>query len=142
MNNIVENALDILRKEEGFEEYPYEDLGGGLTIGYGCNLAQEPLYKEEGEWMLIYRVGRRVDGLVDGIEFWSELPPDVRTVLIAMAYQMGVRGTLLFKRTLEFMREGMWANAAEEMLDSNWARNPNTAARAKRMAAIVARQED
>jgi lysozyme len=137
MSSVVEDALDILRKEEGFEEYPYEDSDGGLTIGYGCNLKQEPLDETEGNWLLLYRVEKRVDGLIDEMgEEFTGMPDKVKSVLIAMAYQMGVAGLMGFKNTLRYMSARDWKLAADEMLDSKWARK-DTPARARRMAEVI-----
>jgi lysozyme len=134
--NIIEEVLDILREEEGFASYPYKDSDGGLTIGYGANLLQEPLTTDEADFILLYRVEKRVNGLLDHVDFWSELPFPARVVLIAMAYQMGVRGVLDFRKTLRYMYQKQWEKAADEMLDSKWARE-DSPRRARRMAARI-----
>ena len=57
-----------------------------------------------------------------------------KAILISMAFQLKC-GFAKFKKTLSFMAEGDWANAASEMLDSVWARqNPN---RAKRHSYVI-----
>ncbi len=135
--SVVEDALAILREEEGFAPYPYQDTAGGLIIGYGCNLLREPLEETEAEWLLLYRVEKRVEGLLFALEDdFIDLPVPAKSVLIAMAFQMGMLGTLRFKNTLRFMREHAWDLAADEMLDSKWARE-DTPARAQRMAEII-----
>jgi lysozyme len=55
-------------------------------------------------------------------------------ILIEMAYQMGGRGLMKFKRFLAALKEGNFSLASDEMLDSSWARD-HTPARAKRLAA-------
>ena len=52
----------------------------------------------------------------------------VQTVIINMCYQMGVSGTMKFKKALSAMKNGEWDTAANELLDSRWARQtPNRA---------------
>ena len=69
------------------------------------------------------------------IPWAAELCEARRGVLIEMAYQMGLAGLLGFKRFLAAAREGRWADAAREMLDSRWARQ--TPERAERLAEIM-----
>jgi lysozyme len=47
-----------------------------------------------------------------------------------MAFNMGVRGLLNFKKMLAAVETGQWGVAAKEMLDSTWAHQvPQRAAR-------------
>jgi lysozyme len=55
-----------------------------------------------------------------------------QAVLIGMAFQMGLKGLLQFKRTLGSIEDGQFSEAAAEMLDSAWAKQ--TPARAMRLA--------
>jgi lysozyme len=54
-------------------------------------------------------------------------------VIIGMAFQLGTSGMLGFRRAIAAARDGRWDVAADEMLDSKWARE-DTPARAQRMA--------
>ena len=135
--SIIEDAIDILKEEEGWSATPYRD-GDDWAIAYGRNLIKDPLTKLEGEFLLLGGVELRLEGLLVGIPFWKELPETARTILICMAYQMGVAGTLAFEKTLAFMRDEDWAQAANEMLDSNWGRDPKTEGRAWRMSQYIA----
>jgi lysozyme len=49
-----------------------------------------------------------------------------------MAFQMGTKGLLAFRRTLGSIEDGQYSEAALEMLDSTWAKQ--TPARAMRLA--------
>ena len=69
------------------------------------------------------------------INFFKKLPIDIQDVLLSMSYQMGVTGVTRFKKMLAAMLLKDWTKAADEMLDSKWARQtPN---RAKRLSEIV-----
>ena len=52
-----------------------------------------------------------------------------------MSYQMGVNGVSKFRKMITNMKDENWSKAADEMLDSLWARQ--TSNRANRLAAIV-----
>jgi lysozyme len=55
-----------------------------------------------------------------------------QAVVYAMAFQMGLKGLLGFRSTLDSMRDERYANAAEGMRQSKWAKQ--TPERANRMA--------
>lgn len=77
-------------------------------------------------------------GLDKYLPWWSEQPEPVRLVLQNMAFQMGLKGLLGFKRTLDLLHLCRYAEAAKEMLDSTWAKQtPN---RAGELAELVAAQ--
>lgn len=135
---LIDDTLALLKKEEGWSETLYRD-GPGWAIGYGRNLTTNPLTQDEGEYLLLMDVEKRLEGLMAGISFWRRLPDPAKMVLLCMAYQMGIRGTLLFKRTLELMELGLWNAASFEMLNSNWARAPKTSERAYRMAEYISK---
>ena len=53
-----------------------------------------------------------------------------------MSYQMGVTGVSYFKKMIKAMKQSNWKVAADEMLDSKWAKK-DTPNRANRLADIV-----
>ena len=58
-----------------------------------------------------------------------------KAILISMAFELGCDGLASFTKTLSYMANGDWENAATEMLDSQWARkNPK---RAKRYSYVI-----
>ena len=66
------------------------------------------------------------------------MPQQVQEVVINMCYQLGVNGVSKFRKAISAMQEGDWEEAANEMLDSLWARQtPN---RAKELSDIVRNQ--
>ena len=46
-----------------------------------------------------------------------------KSVMVSMAYQMGVDGLAKFSKTLDHIKRGEFAEAAMEMLNSKWARD-------------------
>ena len=62
----------------------------------------------------------------------------VEDVIVEMCYQMGVSGVSKFKKALGALEWGNYQLAADELLDSKWARQtPN---RAKRLSDIIRNQ--
>lgn len=111
------NNFDLLQEHEGFRGMPYEDSLGYLTIGYGTLL---PLSEEEAQLLLRYRLNK-VEESLECIEFYHELPIEIREVLQNMCYNMGITGLLNFKKTLFYLEHRMFEKAGSEMLNSRWA---------------------
>ena len=66
------------------------------------------------------------------------MPVEVQEVILNMCYQLGVTGTSKFRKAISALQEGDWEDAANEMLDSLWARQtPN---RAKELSDIIRNQ--
>lgn len=59
---------------------------------------------------------------LDNLPWMGQLDEVRRFVLVAMAFQMGVKGMLGFIRTLAAVRDGHYEHAAEMLRQSNWAR--------------------
>ena len=124
--------IEMIKKHEGFRGMPYNDSLGFLTIGYGTKL---PLTEEEAELLLKHRLDEKVIELSEKEPFYLELPETAQKVIANMAYQMGVGGVLKFKKMWAALKNRNYKKAADEMLDSKWAKQtPN---RAKELAEIM-----
>jgi len=125
-------VTELIKKHEGFEGMPYNDSLGFPTIGYGTKL---PITEEEAEMLLEYRLKRMIRELIKKEPFFEKLPEDAQKVIADMTYQMGVGGVLKFKKMWAALKERDYKKAADEMLDSRWAKQtPN---RAKELAEIM-----
>lgn len=119
---------------------PYRDTVGKLTIGYGRNLSDVGISKEEAEMMLDNDVRKAYDLAVQicrakGVNF-QELPCEAKVVLVDMAFNLGSRLSG-FRKMFECLHNGDFEGAAREMLDSLWARQ--VGARAMRLAEMMRR---
>ena len=126
---------ELLIREEGFKPYAYRDSLGFLTIGFGRLIDKEAgggITRAEATVLLVHDVDSRRIQLDESIPWWRNLNEDRQTVLLAMAFQLGVSGLLKFKKTLEAARTGNYALALKGMRASLWARQ--TPGRAERMA--------
>ena len=117
-------------REEGFRSHPYRCSEGALTVGYGLNL-DAGISREEAELLLRHRLGRVAEA-VDLLRWTDDLDEVRRGVLVAMTYQLGVKGLLKFTATLRAVEWGEWEQASKLMLASKWARQ--TPGRARRTA--------
>ena len=120
--------LNSIRKHEGFRSKVYNCTENYPTIGYG--FAIKDLVLDEDICNIILQ--RKLESLIRSIEFkfkwYADLPNAVKDVVIEMCYQLGVNGVSKFKKTIEHLKCEEWELAADEMLDSKWAKQtPNRA---------------
>ncbi len=126
---------ELLLREEGFVSHAYRDHLGYWTIGIGRLIDKEKgggITQVEAFYLLLNDVDKIKTKLNGKLPWWRDLDDTRRTILISMAYQMGVDGLLSFKNTLRYVRKGEWKKAANGMRASKWARQ--TPGRAERMA--------
>ncbi len=122
----------LLRAEEGLSLKAAKDTVG-YVIGYGRNVMTEGISHAEAEFMLANDVAA-ARSECEHIPFWASLSDVRQGVLLAMHYEMGFHGMLGFRQMLTAMGDGNYAKAAAAILDSDFARHPETAARAHRLA--------
>lgn len=149
-DEITRLAIEHLEDEEGRVPHAYQDHLGYWTIGIGRLIDKRKggrLTDDEIDLLLANDVARKTAQLAadpDTKAAWERVKGDpARAVaLISMAFQMGVgaagqddAGLSGFDRTLAFIAGGRFADAADNMLASLWARQ--TPARAKRVAAMI-----
>ena len=131
----MKDLLESIKHHEGFVEHVYDDSLGIPTIGYGFAIKDLVLEEDLCDEILLRKrriLGRSVMGK---LTFFDSLPSDCKDVLMEMCYQLGVTGVSKFKKALKAMEDVDWEKAADEMLDSKWAKQtPN---RAKEMSNIV-----
>ena len=127
--------IDRLKINEGFRGTPYRCTENILTIGYGFAIKDLVLTEEEASYLLANRVAQKHLQLSESLDWYDDLPPEVQGVVLEMVYQIGYRGFCKFKKTISHLKEKEFKNAADEMLDSLWAKQtPN---RAFRLSEIV-----
>lgn len=141
------NVLKIIAFEEGFMPKPYLCSEGFVTIGLGTKLHKSKGMNPEDfpirvsrriaeEWLSTeVDIKHRKLGNSIWIQTYNNLGDDRRAIIISMAYQMGTAGVLGFKKMWAQMARGSYYLAAEEMLDSKWAKQ--TPKRAERHARVM-----
>ena len=130
---LTEELIEEIKREEGFVPVVYLDGKGKKTIGYGT-LLEDGISEAEAEMLLRHRLALMAEELERSRvgEVYANLKADARRVLLDMAYNMGVPNLLGFRKMWAALAEGDYAQAAEEALDSVYARE--LPARAGRVA--------
>jgi lysozyme len=124
-----------LLREEGAESCAYQDSLGFWTIGVGRLIDSRKgggLSNDEIDLLLDNDIKRNYEAVLKALPWMEKLNDARQAVLIGMAFQMGLKGLLQFKRTLGSVEDGQFAEAAAEILESKWAQQ--TPKRAYRMA--------
>lgn len=114
-------AVELLKRHEGLMLKPYRDTVGKLTIGYGRCLDTYGITEKEARYMLMNNICECINELHDIFGGFNEFSVNRQAALIDMVYNLGGAGFVRFRRTIEYIRRGLWDLAAEEMLRSEWA---------------------
>ena len=132
--NIPLQQLQFTGKNEGFRSKIYECSAGKKTIGYGLNL-ESGITEKEAAALLSMRM-KALYGVIESRFTWfSSLPEEKKIAIADMNYQLGVNGFSKFVKSIGFMADGDYGNAADEFLDSRWA--AQTPYRAKRVTDMI-----
>lgn len=106
------------------------------TIGYGTcspDVDRSTVWTQPQAYArLTMKIGEVQRALSESLPWMATLNDYRQDVLVQMAYQLGVRGLLNFRKALNAMQQANWPLAAAEMLDSAWANQ--TPERAERLA--------
>ncbi|MBQ4838852.1 MULTISPECIES: glycoside hydrolase family protein [Pseudoalteromonas] len=117
--SIVKSQLKI---HEGCDLNMYKCTAGKWTIGFGRNLQDRGIDKEEAELMLCNDIKKTYTSLTKNLHFFDSLCETRKAVLINMAFNLGVNGLLGFKKMIAALANQDYTKASIEMLDSRWAR--------------------
>lgn len=132
-----------LRRDEGVRYSPYQDTVGIMTVGVGHNLKAKPLpaawtyplSDKQVDKLLADDLFEVFSGLDRSLPWWRDLSYARQRVLANMAFNLGIAGLLTFKNTLSMIQSGRYADAANGMLASKWAKQVK--GRAVRLAAMM-----
>lgn len=125
-----------LREFEGWIPHAYLDSAGFTTIGCGRLIDKRKggrLTDLEIDYLLENDIREKTHEVMQALPWAASLNEPRKAVLIGMAFQMGLKGLLNFKLMLASCRDERYADSAEQMRQSKWAKQ--TPKRAKRMAA-------
>ena len=114
-----------LMRHEGFVPHAYKDSLGYWTIGIGRLIDQSHgggITEEEALYLMRNDVEKYAKELADHYPIVRDLD-DVRYyVLVNMAFNLGIVNLSKFKKMWANITVGKYAAAADEMLDSLWAK--------------------
>jgi lysozyme len=118
MNKLIEQ----LKIHEGMKLKPYKCTAGKLTIGIGRNLEDVGITMEEAEYFLQNDIAEARSQLLHAFPWMGELNDARISAMINFTFNVGIGTVKKFENTLSYMQSGEWDKAADEMMDSRWAR--------------------
>ena len=116
-----ETYEEMLQRHEGYRSTIYIDSVGVETIGYGHNL-HKPLTRAAIEHIFNDDVRDASNDCLHAFPWLLELNEARQWVLINMCFNMGINRLQGFKKFLQAVALGDYETAANEMLDSLWAK--------------------
>lgn len=129
------NIEKSLIQDEGIRLKPYRCTKGKFSIGVGRNLDDNGITKEEAIILLRNDIFRVEDELKRRLIWFEDKPESVKFVLMNMCFNLGINRLLKFDKTLKLIERNLFDLAADEMLDSEWAKEVK--GRAKRLSVIM-----
>ena len=155
---IVYQAVKILRAEEGWRGYIYDDYDGkrieqgqlvkgyptamyGMTHFYNDLVPEEirSMFPKWGDMGLAVYTKKIIDyDLLRFTQYLPHLNTARLVVLVCLIYQLGSSGVLGFQQMLQAILDDDWDEVAKEGLDSKWAKK-DSPERAQRMMEIMRR---
>jgi lysozyme len=126
-----EALLSALKSDEGFREKPYSDTVGKLTIGYGRNLDDVGISRQEAHDMLTRDAIKAMRDAADLVPNWVLIDPIRQNVVANMAFNLGKTRLAKFVKFLAAVNARDYLKASAEMKDSIW--YVQTGSRARRL---------
>lgn len=120
-SDLIPRLLLDLKRDEGLMLKPYKDTVGKLTIGYGRNLDDVGITKEEAEYLLANDVQSHINDVVARWPWIVDRPIKVRLAFFNMAFNLGVNRLAGFKQMIDAIYRDDYKAAANHALDSKWA---------------------
>tara|TARA_Y100001951_G_scaffold96890_1_gene96104 strand:- start:3077 stop:3499 length:423 start_codon:yes stop_codon:yes gene_type:complete len=130
-----DRLIDQLRLHEGVEKTVYDDSEGIPTIGVGRNLRDRGLSDDEIDYLLSNDIDIVVRELDNVMPWWKDLDEVRQRVLCDLVFNLGMPRFSGFKKSISYMKQQMWDQAANELLDSKWARQVGR--RAERLSEMM-----
>lgn len=117
---MIEKLKRSLTLHEGRKNHPYVDTVGKITIGVGYNLTDRGLDDKWIDDQLIKDI-EYFYGQLSRYDWFNQLNEDRKIVLIDMSF-MGVKKLLTFKKLIAALEQKNYQEAANEMMNSIWAK--------------------
>lgn len=127
-----------LKRDEGFLPYAYKDSLGFMTIGYGRLIERKlggGITEDEADYLLMNDIVRVETALDKEFPWWRKHPENVQRAMANMCYNLGIKKFKSFKNTLAYLKAGQYNAAADNAMNSLWARQ--VGARAKRVTDLM-----
>lgn len=120
--------IEMLKVHEGVETHAYRDTVGKMTIGVGRNIDADDglgLSMEEVEYLLGNDIERVEQELVGALPWTIDLlviDSPRFDALVDLCFNLGLPRFLNFIKALDACADEDWERAADEFMDSRWAK--------------------
>lgn len=116
-----ESIEQMIERHEGCRFSPYIDSVGVQTIGIGHNL-HKPLSRKAVEQIFRDDLNDVINECLHAFPWFTELTKPRQHVVLDMCFNLGMTRLRGFVNFLKAMELGEYDTAANEMLDSLWAK--------------------
>ena len=121
---MTNEGLEILKKHEGLRLSAYKCPAGKWTIGYGHARGVyegQTISKEQADSILLADVQIAMSDSLNLISSFMEIGEcPRRDAIINMAFNMGYMRFSKFTTSLNYIRLGLWKQAAESLRRTKW----------------------
>ena len=128
------DVVELIKLHEGYSRTVYRCTAGRQTIGFGRNLDDVGISRDEAEWLLKRDIDRAV-GSLRTEPYWLDLSEVRQAVLIDMVFNLGWSGFAKFSRLRMALGRKDFDAAANEMRDSQWFKQVGT--RSQRLCVMM-----
>lgn len=137
-NQAVTAIAHHLEVEEGRRPKAYKCTKGKTTVGIGRNLDDKGLSTEEIDFLVANDIKEVLQDLavIFGAEAMGTWPEKLTVAMASMRFQLGYASFRGFRNMIAAVRRMDLPTAADEALDSVWARK-DTPNRARRVATMI-----
>jgi lysozyme len=130
---------DQLIDHEGLELKPYRCTAEKLTIGVGRNIEDRGITEDEARYLLKNDIKIVEDELLEKKPVVAGLDAVRQRVLVDMGFNLGIPTLLKFQNMWSAIEEEDFERAADEAMDSRWAKQVGR--RAERLCQAMATGE-
>ena len=116
---------EMLTAHEGSKSHAYKCTAGKITVGVGRNIDPEGglgLSQEEITYLLSNDIERVEEELSKSLPWLLELDCVRIDALVDMCFNLGLPRFLKFVKALDALEAGDYDRAADEFMDSRWAK--------------------
>ena len=134
----MKRLIETLKRHEGVQYYVYKDHLGYETIGVGRCLKEGVglgLTHDEVDYLLMNDINRCLEELDAAFPWFKDLTEIRREAMINLCFNLGLTRLRKFEKALAAMSIHNYEEAANEFLDSRWAKQVGN--RAKEVTEMI-----
>ena len=133
----MSKLVEQLKRHEGIRTHAYQCTANMTTVGVGRNIDEDGgigLSIDEIEFLLENDIKRCKQELIS-FPWFSQIDSVRQDALINLCFNLGMTRLLGFRNALTAMSEGDYDKAADEFMDSRWAKQVGS--RAEEVCAMI-----